>query len=82
MKKLKHKIGDVVDGRKARWFDCGWDNKTDGCTVCKVCKYLDWKDWAESVGKPPGSSIEYNQEMEEYLKLEDTETKKKFIKKI
>jgi hypothetical protein len=59
-----------IDGRKMRWFDCDWNNKTgipNGCEKCKVCKYLNFLDWANSVA-PSGSTIEYNDGIEKYLK--------------
>lgn len=71
------KLENIEDGRKLRWFDCDWNNNTNipnGCGVCRVCKYLSYKDWAESVSFA-GSSMEYNQEIENYLK-----EPKKFIK--
>lgn len=37
-----------------------------GCGVCKVCIYLNFIEWAESCA-PPGSFIQRDKEMEEYL---------------
>lgn len=43
--------------------DCG----PDGCGECDVCRYLNFIEWAGNVGKPDGSTIERNAEMEAYL---------------
>ena len=73
-----------LDGRKARWFDCNWNN-TDGdnaCEKCQVCQYLNWLDWVGSVGKPEGSVIEYDKKIDEYLKLKTKLEKYNFIKSL
>lgn len=65
------------DGRKLRWVDCGWDDKTDGCGACQVCKYQNFIDWAESCCGRSGI-IERDSKMEKYLNLKGRE-KKAFI---
>ena len=44
--------------------DCG----DDGCEYCDVCRYLGFLEWADAVGKPEGSVIERDGEMDAYLK--------------
>lgn len=44
--------------------DCGPDG---GCEECDVCRYLGFLEWAGSVGKPSGSTIERNSEIDAYL---------------
>lgn len=71
-----------IDGRKARWFDCDWNNDTgvqNACTQCKVCKYLDFLDYAGSVGLPEGSQIEYDKQLDKYLNLKTLEERQTFI---
>lgn len=60
-----------IDGRKARWYDCDWNNKSNtpkGCGVCKVCNYLDWMDRAKSIGGVE-KHIEYSKNIEAYLSI-------------
>jgi hypothetical protein len=71
-----------VDGRKARWFDCDWNNDSgvqNACEQCQICKYLNFLDYAQSVGKPEGSVIEYNRKLDDYLELETLYDKQIFI---
>lgn len=73
-----------LDGRKARWFDCDWNNNTiyqNACEKCKVCKYLSFLEFAHSVGKPEGTIIEYNRDLDEYLKLKTVAEKQKYLSK-
>lgn len=68
----------LLDGRKARWFDCDWNNNTNvpnGCGQCSICKYNDFLDFAYSVGKPNGTSIDYDDKKDEYLKTTKAKTK-------
>lgn len=61
-----------IDGRKARWFDCDWNNDSGVCNACEqcvCCKYRNFLEFAESVGKPENSHIEYRRDIEEYEKL-------------
>lgn len=70
-----------LDGRKARWFDCDWNNDTNlpnGCGVCKVCKYLDFLDYAHSVC-PPEGLIAYNREIDKYVELKTLQEKHKWL---
>jgi len=50
----------------APFTDCGPDC---GCCECDVCRYLGFLEWAGAVGKPDGSTIQRNDEMEAYLRL-------------
>lgn len=71
-----------LDGRKARWFDCDWNNDTivqNACEQCEVCKYSNFLDYANSVGKPEGSTIQYKPELDEYLKLITLSEKHKWL---
>ena len=72
-----------VDGRKARWFDCDWNNEGEqnACGKCKICRYLDFLDFAESVGKPPGSVIDYNRKLDGYIKLKSIKEKHEWLQK-
>lgn len=71
-----------IDGRKARWFDCNWNNEgvDNACEKCKVCRYLDFLDYADSVGKPFGTVIEYNRKLDDYLKLKTIKEKHEWLK--
>ncbi len=82
--KTKSNMTVKLDGRKARWFDCNWNNINDdnACEKCQVCLYLNWLDWVGSVGKPEGSHVEYNKKIEEYLKLKTKLEKYNFIKSL
>lgn len=78
----KQKEREKIDGRKARWFDCDWNNDTifqNACEQCAVCKYSNFLDFAHSVGKPEGSTIQYNRQIDEYLKLKTLEEKQRWI---
>jgi hypothetical protein len=44
--------------------DCG----EEGCEECDVCRYLDFLEWAGCVGKPDGSVIQRDDEIEAYLR--------------
>ena len=75
----------ILDGRKARHFDCNWNNDTNcqnGCGHCVICKYLDFLDYAGSVGLPEGSQIEYNKQLDKYLELKTLEERQSFIVKL
>lgn len=50
---------------KASITDCGPDG---GCEECDVCRYLSFLEWAGSVGKPDGSTIQRNEEIDAYLR--------------
>jgi len=45
-------------------FACDLDEQ---CTECEVCEYLEWIEWAQQV-VPPGSRIERNEKIEQYLR--------------
>ncbi len=44
--------------------DCGPDG---GCEDCDVCRYFNFLEWAGSVGKPEGSTIERNADIDRYM---------------
>lgn len=71
-----------LDGRRARWFDCDWNNDSGilkACEQCRICKYLDFIDYAENVGKPEGSVIHRNALYENYLDLNTLEERQKYL---
>jgi len=72
----------IIDGRKARWFDCNRNNESSvpmACEKCIVCRYLNFLDFAESVGKPECSVIDYNRRLGNYLRLKTIKDKQLFI---
>ncbi len=74
--------GKEIDGRKARWFDCNWNNDShsdNACERCRVCRYLNFLDFVSTVGKPDGSTVEYDRKIDEYLKLETVLEKHNYI---
>ncbi len=52
-------------------FDCGLssDGLENACEECVVCKYRNFLDFAQSVGKPEGSTIQYNNFIDKYIEL-------------
>jgi hypothetical protein len=72
----------IIDGRIARWFDCDWNNFSPvqtGCGICKVCRYMDFLDYVNSVGKPEGSTVNYNRKLDEYIELKTVAEKQNWI---
>lgn len=70
-----------IDGRKARWFDCDWNNQSgmpNGCADCEVCKYFYFLDFAESVCSSSGT-IERNIKLDYYTELKTIEEKQDWI---
>lgn len=71
-----------IDGRRARWFDCDWNNDSgiqNACEMCRICDYMNFIDYAESVGKPEGSVIGYVAKLEEYLSINTLEGRQNWI---
>lgn len=59
----------VLDSnKKENWkvFDCF----NEGCGECEICEYLDFLDKASSTA-PDGSTIEYNEKLDDYIKRQD-----------
>lgn len=57
---------------KRKEFDCDMTNFTNvpnACGECEVCKYLEFLDYAHSVGKPEGTTVEYNRELDKYIEI-------------
>lgn len=46
------------------------DCANEGCEECDVCRYLNFLEWAGSVGKPDGSTVERNEQIEAHLDRE------------
>jgi hypothetical protein len=75
---MKHlEIADKLD--KSSWrkktFDCKWREKRKGiknyneCEKCRVCRYLNFLDYCSTVGVPDGTTIQYDRDIEYYLKI-------------
>jgi hypothetical protein len=72
----------IIDGRKARHFDCDWNNESpvhNGCGICKICRYNNFLDVAGSVGIPSGSQIAYNRKLDEYIRIKTLPDKQSWI---
>ena len=75
--KQSRKIAKTILGKyknlEVTWkkFDCGLseDGLQYACEECVVCKYNNFLDYANTVGKPEGSTIEYNKFIDRYIEI-------------